>query len=145
MANRLPKGILAAVLVVVLGFGMSGCSTLGGKKKAPKPVYYDFGDVLVPKELKYLSDQSFVQRRPDFPAGLLTFKGRVDRNSLMNFFDVNMTKDNWQPVMSSKTSRAIMLFQKQNRRCVIRIDEGTFVTYVEIWVAPVGNDLGLVK
>ncbi|MGB5986401.1 MAG: hypothetical protein WBG37_13935 [Desulfobacterales bacterium] len=143
--NRLSKVIVAAVVMALVGFGVTGCSTLGAKKKPPQPVYYDFGDVLIPKELKYQSDQSFVQRRPDFPAGLLTFKGRVDRNSLMNFFDVNMAKDNWQPVMSFKSSRAIMLFSKQNRRCVIRIDEGTFVTQVEVWVAPTRGELGLEK
>jgi hypothetical protein len=133
------------VLMALVGLCFSGCSSLGSKKKAPKPIYYDFGDVLVPKELKYLRDESFVQRRPDFPAGLMSFKGRVDRNSLMNFFDVNMAKDNWQPVMSFKTSRSIMLFQKQNRRCVIRIEESTFITHVEIWVAPIRDDLGLIK
>ena len=145
MVNRLPIRILAVTLIGFVGLSVSGCSALNSKKRPPKPVYYDFGDVLVPQELKYISDESFVQRRPDFPAGLLSFKGRVDRNSLMNFFDVNMAKDNWQPVMSSKTARAIMLFQKQNRRCVIRIEERTFVTYVEIWVAPIREDLGLIK
>ena len=145
MVNRLSRGILAVVLIGLVGFGLSGCSSLNKKKKSPQPVYYDFGDVLVPKELKYLNDKSFVHRRPDYPSGLMSLKGRVDRNSLMNFFDVNMAKDNWQPVMSFKSKRSVMLFQKQNRRCVIRIQEDTFVTHVEIWVVPTHDDLGLVK
>ena len=145
MVNRLPKVIVAVVLMVLVGFAVTGCSTLGTKKKPPQPVYHDFGDVLIPKELKYLSDKSFVQRRPDFPTGIMSFKGRVDRNSLMNFFDVNMAKDNWQPVMSFKSNRAIMLFGKQNRRCVIRIQEGRFLTEVEVWVAPTHDQLGLEK
>ncbi|MBW1822721.1 MAG: hypothetical protein JRI92_13440 [Deltaproteobacteria bacterium] len=62
-------------------------------------------------------------------------KGRVEIGSLISFFEKNMAKDNWRLISSFKSSRTIMLFQKQNRWCVINITE-SMSTRIEIWVAP---------
>ena len=116
--------------------------------KGPMPLYYDFGDVLVPSELEVNKDGSFVFRTPGFSAGVLSLKGRVEINSLIDFFDNNMAKDNWRLVSSFKSRRTIMLFHKENRWCVINITEKDFYTYVEIWVSPTTSEeegAGLLK
>lgn len=139
--------VLLAAIFVSLSLGLGGCSTLGGNQegtsetsvqKDPEdmPLYYDFGDVLLPSELKLDRDSSFVFQTPGMTSGVLALKGRVDSSSLITFFESNMTKDNWTPVSSFKSVRTMLLYQKEGRWCVISISEREFFTYVEIWVAP---------
>jgi len=146
-------GVVAAFFLL-----MTGCSGLQSKgegsesaamqkEKEAAPIYYDFGDVLIPKELKIIKKSSFVFRTPGLSAGVLSLKGGVEVSSLIAFFETNMAKDNWNLVSSFKSPRTIFLFQKENRWCVINITDSDFRTHVEIWVAPTideGNQ-GLLK
>ena len=152
------RGCAVMALLVLL---MTGCATTGGgtgggadgggaPDTGPVPQYYDFGDILVPAELKLDKKDSFVFRTPGLAAGVLVMKGNVEVSSLITFFDTNMAKDNWQPVTSFKSQRTIMMFRKDNRWCVINITDKDFSTSVEIWVAPtmgdeIGGGSGLVK
>ena len=58
-----------------------------------------------------------------------------------------MAKDAWKKVSSFKSPRTILMFQKENRWCVINITDGNYSTDVEIWVAPTMNEseTGLMK
>jgi len=111
------------------------------------PLYYDFGDVLVPREMKVDKNASFVFRTPGLSAGVLSMKGRVDGSSLISFFESNMANDNWSLVSAFKSYRNILLFKKENRWCVINITEKKMYTYLEIWVSPTiaGASPGLYK
>lgn len=151
-------GSVFLVLIALL-YLVSGCSILtkGTRTAAPRetsqaeneaaPLYYDFADILLPRELKVDKKASFVFRAPGLSAGVLVLKGRVDGGSLIAFFENNMAKDNWQPVSSFKSQRSIMLFKKENRWCVINITEKAFTTLVEVWVAPTlaQGESGLIK
>ena len=139
--------VLLAAFLIATALMLSGCSTFGANKQAgadasmqknpeKMPLYYDFGDVLLPSELKLDRDASFVFQTPTMTSGVLALKGRVDSSSLITFFETNMTKDNWTPISSFKSIRTIMLYQKEGRWCVISISEKEFFTYVEVWVAP---------
>ena len=149
--------IVSGLIIIVL-ISVGGCSTLGKKDKsatAPSAksasgvpaLYYDFGDVLVPKELKVDKKSSFIYQTEGFSAGVLVLKGRIDTSSLISFFERNMAKDNWQIISSFKSDRTMLLFQKEHRWCVMNINDETFNTYVEIWVAPttMGGATGLLK
>ena len=134
--------LMAAVLAV------SGCSALKSKQgpttsaassaqpAQTKTMYLDFGDVLLPKELKVNHDDSFVFTTAGLTAGLLSLKGRVESNSLITFFENRMPEDGWQMISAIKSHRSMLLFKKQARWCVISIEEGQMSTYAEIWVAP---------
>jgi hypothetical protein len=148
--------VLALIIGVVISVG--GCSSLDKKDEtatspsaksstAVPALYYDFGDVLVPKELKVDKKSSFVYQTENFTAGLLVLKGRIDGSSLISFFERNMAKDNWQMISSFKSDRTMLLFQKAQRWCVMNIKDETFNTYVDIWVAPTAKDThtGLVQ
>lgn len=151
--------LISIWIMAVLFFLITGCAGSKGKKKnstsrvtkqqdtGPSPLYYDFGDVLIPSELKMDKKSSFVFRTSSFSAGVLSLKGRVEVNSLIDFFNNNMAKDNWREVASFKSPRSVMLYQKENRWCVINIKENDFNTHVEIWVAPTINEFepGLIK
>jgi len=134
----------AAVVAVLVGLLLTGCASLKGSSgdaavegtDPNAPLYYDFGDVLVPREMKVDKNASFVFRTPGLSAGVLSMKGRVEGNSLIAFFENNMANDNWSLVSAFKSYRNIMLFKKERRWCVINITEKPMYTYLEIWVSP---------
>lgn len=146
--------ICAALMILI-----SGCASLSKdensarsssyvqKKNDDLPSYMDFGDVLIPKELKINTEKSFIYKTVGLPAGVLALSGRVELNSLCTFFENNMAKDNWKLVSLFKSPRTLMLFQKENRWCVVNVIDGTVFTDVEIWVAPsvADNTSGLIK
>jgi hypothetical protein len=98
--------------------------------------------VLVPRDLKLNTKSSFVYQTSGLTGGVLIFKSKVERSSLIKFFENNMAKDNWQAVSSFKSPRTLLLFQKENRWCVINITDNSWDTLVEIWAAPFGGPSG---
>ena len=106
------------------------------------PLYYDFGDVLIPRELELDTDSSFVYHTSGFTAGILAFKSKVELASIVEFFENNMAKDNWKAVGTFKSPRTLLLYQKENRWCVINITDNRWDTLVEIWVAPFSDISG---
>ncbi len=153
--------LMAIGMITLFFFIVSGCFTLKSstsssnqelavkKNKESAPLYYDFGDVLIPKELKVDKKSSYIVQSPGFLTGILALKGDVERNSLIAFFQNNMAKDNWREIslFKSPQTSTILLFQKENRWCVISIIEKNYNTYVEIGVAPTVNEpeSGLLK
>jgi len=147
-------------VVVIWTFLFSGCSGAQPKEEespaqtpppaqaAPtvdeaQPLYLYFSDILIPRELTEIKADSFVFRTPGMSAGVLAMKGNVEVSSLIAFFENNMAKDNWTLISAFKSPRSMMLFQKENRWCVINITDRRFSTFVEIWVAPtVGGAIG---
>ena len=134
-----------AVVACMMVLGLSGCASMKGNAAGADadasantndPIYYDFGDVLVPRQMKVDKNASFVFRTPGLSAGVLSMKGRVDGHSLITFFETNMANDNWSLVSAFKSFRNIMLFKKESRWCVINITEKSVYTYLEIWVSP---------
>ncbi len=98
--------------------------------------YYDFDDILVPKEMELQSPESFILETPGAKHGVMVFSGKVEVLSLTNFFINNMMKDNWVLLSAFKSKRTILLFEKPSRYCVINITDGKFKTMLEIWVSP---------
>lgn len=145
--RKVLAGLLVPWLLIVL---LTGCASMGDntvdseqavmeEEAEPSPIYYDFGDVLIPLELEVDRDSSFIYHAPGFTAGVLVLSGRVEASSLIRFFENNMAKDNWKLVSSFKSPRTIMFFNKANRSCIINITEKSFSSEVEIWVAPTLN------
>jgi len=131
------------VFLTILIF-LSGCAGLdvlstssNPSEEASIPLYRDFEDVAIPRELKEDKKSTYIIESAGYRSGILALKGRVERNTLIDFFKDNMAKDNWKAVTSFKTpDRAIMLFQKENRWCMINITEKEIYTYVEVGVVP---------
>jgi hypothetical protein len=100
--------------------------------------YYYFDDVLVPEELKYKPNKSFIYETPRFKAGAMYFtKWRVDVDSLIDFFNYNMEKDNWQIVNSYRGKESFLSYSKPDKTCTIRIIEKWYGSvHVEIRVGP---------
>ena len=135
-----PKYITVPVLVLLLVTFSMGCSqmTPGTEPGDPgsAPMRHSFDDVQVPGELKLDSGQSFVFETVDFKAGTLYFKGYVDVESLKSFFERNMPQDGWRLKSVFRFPKAVLLFEKVNKVCIIEIYETAVNTHLEIWVAP---------
>lgn len=139
---------IVTVIMVFVFFLCSGCAGLFGSKGGSLssssqseensiPLYRDFEDVAIPRELKEDKKSTYIIESAGYRSGILALKGRVERNSLIDFFKDNMSKDNWKAITSFKTpKRAIMLFQKENRWCMISVTEKEINTYIEIGVVP---------
>jgi hypothetical protein len=147
------KSIIVLIGGIVFLMMLYGCTGTSVRKEsaAAQPTnvantstvnnqYYDFSDVLIPGELKLKPKLSSIYRTPGFAAGLLVFEGRYDATSLSGFFESNMAKDNWRSKASLKFNPMILIFEKDNRVCVIRIEEYTFTTHVEVWMAPASKE-----
>ncbi len=139
-------GIMVALMLLSVACSSTPKTTDGSeareKDEKNAPLYYDFDDVLIPRDLKLNTKSSFVYHSSGLTAGVLIFTSKVERNSLIQFFENNMAKDNWQVVSSFKSPRTLLLFQKENRWCVINITDNNWNTLVEIWVASFSGDSG---
>jgi len=148
---NLKKVLMAIFLNMLIFIFIAGCATdIQSERETPteKPqivqeieetaisLYYDFKDVPVPKELDMKKEKSFVFQTTGFTTGVLAFSGNVESDSLIRFFNIKMPEDGWRLLSSFKSPKNILLFQKENRFCVIIIVSKTFTTNVDILVTP---------
>lgn len=135
------------VLFVLMLFIVSGCAYFNkGTSKdepaaAPKyeqlnQTYYGFPDIPVPKELRFISEKSFVYETPSLRAGVLVLRGNVELQSLENYFKINMIKNGWTFVNSFKFKDVTLNFTKEDKTCNIKMVKESFDAEVEIWVGP---------
>jgi len=118
------------------GASPSGTQASGEAPQASPDSYYDFQDILVPKEMKLVPKSSLLFETPQLKAGVIFFEGRVDPVSLFDFFLANMPKDNWKLRSYFKYGRYIMVYEKPDKDCIISINEKTLTTELELWVTP---------
>jgi hypothetical protein len=102
----------------------------------PRPQFLDFPDIPIPSELDLQPKDSYVFQAGSTKTGLLTLRGRVDINSLVNFFNMAMPRENWKPKGQFRYRRSALIFEKPEKTCVILLREDIIWTWVEIYVAP---------
>ena len=145
------KTVFFSIIGITIIFLVSGCSNNmfsgSNKKVTPKgsqqanAVYYDFEDILVPRDMKIDDGSTVVVSTPGHTSGIITLKGRIDKDSLLKFFNNNMQKDNWNIISQIRSPTAIILiFQKASRWAVITLRDKEYYTYAEIGVAPSFGD-----
>jgi len=98
--------------------------------------YYDFKDILIPREMKLDSKDSLLIETGKRKAGRICFKGRMDPLELFDFFVLNMPKDRWALRSYFKYGAYLLVFEKPDRDCILSIHEESFNTKLEIWVTP---------
>ncbi len=141
--GRFGKSASTGMILVLLMIGLAGCSSLkssgsgAAAPSGPAPLYYEgFNDILIPGELEQDRDASSIFQSRGFAAGMMVFKGRVDRGSLVAFFKENMAKDNWKLIGSLSAVKTTLLFLKETRWCIISISEGMWYSMAEVTVLP---------
>jgi len=151
------KRVLTVVTVVLLL--LTGCSTLGTSKKgnqtakpdvnrpaAGNAPYYptEYKDLLIPGELKWNRDKTMSIRTASYAGGILNFSGRVEINSLSDFFVQTMQKNGWKLNGTIKYKEILLAFTKPNKTCMIKISEGDFGMATEVFIY-ITDDLSAIK
>ena len=130
---------LMTLLSLTAIFMLSGCmhNTTGAaandshepaaaEKSAEFEPYYpaDFRDLMIPGELIWNREKSVTVSTDSFNGGILSFNGRVEVTSLMEFFINSMKNDGWTAVGSIKSKDVLLSFTKDGSTCMIRITDG---------------------
>ena len=151
MRQLIFKKKLICFLFTVLSLSLvwAGCSSTSKERKegaAPSErettgKYYHFEDIRIPKELNYQQKRAMVYETTGFKAGVLYFtKWRLDVDSVIDFFNYHMERDNWKLVNSFKGKESILNFSKPNKTCTIKISDNWYgMTEVEVRVGPLGE------
>jgi hypothetical protein len=147
MHRRIPVKLeRVCLLMALLSLAWMGCSTLKEKPREPMKSqdvgagrYYSFDDVLIPRELNYDQDESFVYESSQLKTGSLTFKKwRVDTSSLVDYFQNHMEKDHWKLMNSFQGKETVLNFVKPDKTCTIKIIERWYgTTVVEVRIGPI--------
>lgn len=149
---------LTKLLIALIAVGtMAACTTTGTTSSSTtngqpetaryqEPDYYlDFDDIMIPKEIDYIEDDSYKLDNAKFRAAIMKFSGRVEILELVQYFINNMTKDNWTLISNNKASTVHVLnFEKFNKSCVIQIDDSFAYAKTTIFAVEVkdgGNSL----
>ena len=109
----------------------SGMST--GPETKPSPRYLDFADILIPGELERVAKECNITNG----YGKLVVSGRVEAESLSQFFITSLNSEGWVALNQYKFQGSIKLFfKKQDKFASLLIEENPLATRVEIWVVP---------
>jgi len=119
--------------------GPSSSPTPAVPAAGPRAKFLDFPDIPIPPDLNVQSKTSNVFQSGPIKMGFLTLRGRVDSNSTMNFFVAALPREGWRLKAQFKYNRALLIFDKPDKICVILMKEETYYTYVEIYVSPVAG------
>ncbi|ABB36841.1 putative lipoprotein [Oleidesulfovibrio alaskensis G20] len=143
MKKSLIPALLLACVVALSGCTTGSSKTSGGTEEASQFLYYDFNDIVVPRDMK-LKD-SFVLGTGAERTGFLGFSGWVDSRSLTANTISNMQRDGWSLRFQFISPRTLLLFTKPDKFAVINITDGATNTELEVWVAPRRDNVGLEK
>lgn len=103
----------------------------------PRAKFFQFNDIPIPSEINVQAKNSYVFQSGQIKMGFLTLRGRVDSNSMINFFVVALPREGWRLKAQFRCNRSLLIFDKSDKVCVILMKEETYYTYVEIYVSPV--------
>jgi len=112
-----------------------------GEPTGPPPAsgakFADFQDIPIPPALSVQSKSSNVFQSGQMKMGFLTLRGRVDSDSVMNFFVAALPHEGWKLKGQFRYNRSLLIFDKPDKICVILMKEDMYYNYVEIYVSPI--------
>jgi hypothetical protein len=129
---------IVAVLMLLSGCAQMKAMGLGSDKSStdenrPTPRYLDFSDVLIPGELHRVNKECFLSNG----FGRLVVSGRIEAESLAQFFLTSMNQEGWVSLNLYKFQGSTkMFFKKPGRFATVLVTEDPLSTRAEIWVIP---------
>jgi hypothetical protein len=133
----------AALLILFLfaQWALVGCASTSPKgggaassETAIKASFSGFEDVMIPSDISVDRKKSQVYSAGKFKVGLLTFKGRVEPESLADFFQTNLPRNGWKLMTNLKDRAQTLIFLRDERVCMITISENWWNTVCEVRV-----------
>ena len=145
MKTRLfPMSRVALFALLAVFLLLSGCTNLTSSSNddelAPsitedQPYYpADFREILIPGGLKLNRDKSMFITTDSFKGGFLHFKGRLEVNSLSDFFLNSMPKTGWKRNGMVKYKNVLLAFSKPGKTCMITITETELKLSTEVYI-----------
>ncbi|HSR35570.1 MAG TPA: hypothetical protein VLL73_00190 [Desulfurivibrionaceae bacterium] len=135
----------ASVLLILALFALTGCAQLGwggstSSESAPPEAAAtnqpyspaEFRDLIIPGELAWNRDKSMVIKTDSYAGGVLNFSGKVDINSLADFFAKSMERNGWKLAGSIKYKQVLLAFVKPAKTCTITIADSEFGLKTEV-------------
>ena len=134
--------IMSGCASVLQPVGLGQSSSTAPVSTAPSSVGAnpEFKDILVPNELTWDREDSMSIKTASFEGGILSFSGRVEVQSLADFFVDNMQKNGWTLIGTMKYKNVLLAFTKPNKTCLISIFEPTLSPNAKVTIH-VTNDL----
>ncbi len=133
---------LCAILAILF---LGGCTTLdtnedsGPTALAVEQPYYpaEFKEILIPGGLELDREKTMFITTDSFKGGYLQFSGRLEVNSLTDFFINSMPKNGWKCNGTVKYKNVLLAFSKPGKTCMITIGETklSMNTEVAIYIA----------
>lgn len=130
--------------LLLFSFLLSGCAYFNqGNEKEPMSAvpatsnpYYpkDFKAILIPDGLVMNRENSMFVKTDSFNGGILHFDGRLEVNSLTEFFENSMPKNGWKKSGSVKAQKNLLIFTKPNQTCMITVAESKFTFKTDVFV-----------
>ncbi|MCF6289413.1 MAG: hypothetical protein L3J03_00190 [Desulfobacterales bacterium] len=118
-----------------MNFSGQGDETLAPPAPAPAPyAAVDFQDIQVPAELTWDRENSMSIKTESFAGGTLKFDGRVEVNSLVDFFVNSMANNQWKLVGSVKYENILLAFTKPYKTCTISIFENKYSGKTSVYI-----------
>jgi uncharacterized UPF0146 family protein len=139
IARMVTVGLVLTVAAACAMFEKAPAKPESAQKRLPD--VREFDDVLIPREMDVHKESSAIYRREGMSAGLLRLAGRVETNSLMRYFQNNMTNEGWRLISQFRSPQSLMIFQKDNRMAVIAIEDGDIETFADVWVVPTNESI----
>lgn len=131
------------LLILGMVLLLAGCAEMnfGGQSDEalapPPPAPYtavDFQDIQVPAELTWDRENSMSIKTESFAGGTLKFDGRVEVNSLVDFFVNSMANNQWKLVGSVKYKNILLAFTKPYKTCTISIFESKYTGKTSVYI-----------
>ena len=148
LVNRISlKGILLFSLCLTLL--LPACSTLQpsgsdsdqtSSSSTAMPPFFPSGvkDIQIPADLELRRDDSMFINTASYNGGILSYEGRVEIESLADYFTSTMKKNGWKLAGSVRYKNVLLAFVKPNKSCIIKILETnltwktqTYIYYTE--------------
>lgn len=94
----------------------------------------DFNDVLIPDGLTLDRNESMYIKSESFNGGILNYQGRLEVNSLTEFFENTMPEKGWTLSGSVKSANSLLIFTKPEKTCMISITESKLSMNTEVYI-----------
>jgi hypothetical protein len=131
---------LAVLLLLLSGCAKKNVWSEGQKgvdEAAPENVPYyanDYNDIMVPSELSWDREGSMSIKTESYAGGVIKFVGRVEVNSVADFFVNTMVKNKWKLVGSAKYKNILLAFTKPNKTAMVMIYESDLSRKTSVYI-----------
>ncbi len=136
----------------LLATAVSGCfqnsGVMSDTTMLPAPTVssqvQSYGDISLPMEMKLVAKETMALDTESFQGGIHQYKGRIDFDSLRDYFISSMRNNKWKLAGEARYNYVMLAFTKPNKTCMIILKPGLLGNtianfYVTVDIAAASN------